>query len=141
MWLKTVCPTTSVKHQEINTMANLFQRIFLPRYQLTVLDTIEQNVGKIRYEYRQAGDYKYYIFTIEKSDPYLILCSVLEQPVKNPITTTSYYFEQRATDGKVIQTKDEGENKFANLVHSKMFNAFIEQHGCGALYKKQARQR
>ena len=90
-----------------------------------VLSTIAQNAQSIKYEFRQSGEYKFYIFCIMQ--PTIKLCAVREITPNTPNGTITYHMEQRTNDGDLVAVKDEKASDFAHLVYSKLFNTFVNQ--------------
>lgn len=90
-----------------------------------VLSTIAQNAQSIKYEFRQAGGYEFYIFCIIQ--PTIKLCAVREITPNTPNGTITYHMEQRTNDGDLVAVKDEKASDFAHLVYSKLFDSFVNQ--------------
>ena len=121
--------------QNKTTTANTPRRA-LSADESAVLSTIAQNAQSIKYEFRQSGEYKFYIFCIMQ--PTIKLCAVREITPNTPNGTITYHMEQRTNAGDLIAVKDQKASDFAHLVYSKLFDSFVNQRsGINATANKQ----
>lgn len=150
----TGCQTINIKHIGKITMINWIKRIFLRKQnsneykisqqdlsteKLAVLHAIEQNADAIKYQYGTSGTYTFYVFSINKTDPVLEICSVKETNPHSPTGVITYHFAERDTDNRLVSAREEKATDFAKMVYSKMFNTFVERKN--GVLQKHAKQK
>lgn len=109
--------------------------------ELAILNAIEENAAHIKYQYGAHGGYAFHIFTISKPTPRFFLCAVSESKPGASEYIKSYHFEQYDNNNIIVSVKDGNATEFSSLVYSKVFDAFVEQHGGiqKKLYKQKTR--
>ena len=99
-------------------MANIIQKILLPKYQVTIFDAIKNNAKSI--EYMKMQDIKFLkIFT-----PTLELVAKKDYAIKK----CSYHFAKYASDGKVLNINYGDGDAKSDQIFNKMLKEYIAYH-------------
>ncbi len=117
-------------------MAKIFQRMFLSKNKIRILDMIENNADKITYDYYEHSYFPYHEFTIKTPTSVLTSTSTRDRYLFSRTYISQYNFAETLPNGTVHEESEEF-TPFANRVHSAMFRAFIKAKSIEAIHKKQ----
>ena len=124
-----------VNAKKVLKMANIFQKIFLPKDKVLILDAIEQNAARINYDYREEAPYKHHTMVI--FSPTVILRSKLSTNTFTSVTLSSYYFELMSKNGATESVQSDESTLFSDRIHHKMFMEYIKHNGLDSIYNVQ----
>lgn len=99
-------------------MANIIQKILLPKYQVTILDVIKNNAENI--EYMKMQDIKFLkVFT-----PTIELVTKKDYAINK----CAYHFAKYAPNGKVLNVKYGDGDAISKRIFNKMLKEYIAYH-------------